>query len=107
MVKLLVECAEVDMNATTPKGNGPWILALLEKKYEVLERLLEREDVREDVRVNTFLPGRGTALGAAVVDGQVELVRKLLANRRVEIRGVGPVCLGVRMFLLCFRGFTF
>jgi hypothetical protein len=53
------------------------------------------------------LPGRGTALGAAVVDGHVELVRKLLLNRRVEIRGVGPVCFAVRMFLLQFRGFCF
>jgi ankyrin repeat protein len=98
IIELLVECADVDMNATTPKGNGPWTLALLEKKYEVLDRLADRAEVE----INTFLPGRGTALGAAVIDGHVELVRKLLGNREVDLRGVGPVCLELRMFLLCF-----
>jgi hypothetical protein len=93
IVELFVDCADVNVNALTPKGSTPWVLALLERKYRILELLVDRQEVD----VNAFLQGIGTALGAAVVDGDVPLVNKLLVLRKIEIRGVGPVRLVFKM----------
>jgi hypothetical protein len=72
--RLVVDCLlseEVDMNATMPKGNGPGMLALLEKRCEILKKLVERTEVK----MNTFFPGQQTVLAAAVRDRYLGLHR--------------------------------
>jgi ankyrin repeat protein len=98
IVGLFLDCPDIDVGVCTPKGSDAWTLALLEKKFEVLTLMTDRSDVN----VNAFVPGRGTALGAAVIDGNIPLTKKLLANKSVGIRGVGPVCFSFSMeFFLC------
>jgi hypothetical protein len=86
IVEMFLDSPDVNICIGGPSGNDLWGLALLEKRFSAMAMMMDRPEVN----INAFLIGRGTALGAAVLDGDVDFTRRLLENKRVEIRGIGP-----------------
>ena len=100
MEKLLTWCGQKNIDVPQSVRDEMWISSLKKKKYNLLHLMLTNLGINVNSVVD-FPHGRGCALHYAVGEGNIKLVKTLLAVKGIDVNNrdnhleISPLCLAV------------